>query len=140
MIRLPIRWSPYFVVVAVVMVLLTAVAWQIVDGLATSIQLSFADEQTEVFCDMVRNASEAVNQEPPDVDAAVGFLSYTHSYYPSGTKLRQESHIDRIVERSRWLAEAQIIDMLRVATGEDFGTDTDAWVREFGNHKVPDNE
>lgn len=123
-------------VTALVVVLIAVVAWQFAHGVRTSIQLSLADEQTEVFSEMVEKASAAIRREPPDVKAAVGFLGYAHHYYPSGTKQTAGSRLDRIVERSRSHAERQIIEMLRVATGTDRGTDPEAWIREFGNQAV----
>lgn len=123
-------------VTAVIVVLLAAVIWQFVDGMWTSIQLSFADEQREIFSEMVGKASEAIRLDPPDVKAAVGFLDYAHSYYPSGTKQTSGSRLDRIVERSRSLAELQIIEMLRVSSDADLGTDVEAWIRKFGNQAV----
>ena len=123
-------------VTAIVIVLFGVVSWQFVDGVWTSIQMSFADEQTEMFFEMVEKASEAIRREPPDVKAAVGFLEYAHNYYPSGTKQTAGSRLDRIVERSRSHAERQIIEMLRVVTDADLGTDVDVWIREFGNQEV----
>jgi hypothetical protein len=123
------------VLIAVVIAVLCALAaWQFARNTWMAIRLSFADEQTEIFSEMTAKATESLNREPPDVKAAVGFLEYTHSYYPSGTKQTHGSTLDRIVERSRSLAESRVIEMLRDATGVDHGTDTEAWVREFRDH------
>jgi hypothetical protein len=130
--------SSTIAVAAVIVVLCAVVAWQFVRGVWTSLQLSFADEQTEIFSEMVDKASEAIRREPPDVKAAVAFLDYTHSYYPSGTKQTSGSRLDRIVERSRSLAELRIVEMLRVATDADLGTDAESWIREFANQAVSD--
>ena len=122
------------IVIAAVITGLCAVAsWQFVRHAWMQIQLTFADEQTEIFSEMTDKASESLKREPPDVRAAVGFLEYTVSYYPSGSKQTHGSTLDRIVERSRSLAERRIIEMLRDATGEDVGTDAEAWIRKFGN-------
>jgi len=120
----------------VVVILCAVVAWQYVRWVRLSIEVSFANEQTEIFAQMADGASEAIQREPPDIRAAVEFLDYTHGYYPSGSKQTSGSQLDKIVERSPLLAELRIIEILRVATEADFGTDVDAWVREFGNEAV----
>jgi hypothetical protein len=58
------------------------------------------------------------------------------NYYPSGTKQASGSRLDRIVERSRSLAELRIIQMLKVATGTELGEDVDAWIREFSDEPI----
>lgn len=122
------------IVIAAVIAGLCAVAsWHFVRYAWLQIQLTFADEQTEIFSEMTDKASESLKREPPDISAAVGFLEYTVSYYPSGSKQTHGSTLDRIVERSRSLAERRMIEMLRDATGEDVGTDAEAWIRQFGN-------
>lgn len=125
-------------VAAVLVVLVGVVVWQYVDGAWTSIQLAFADEQTEIFSEMAGKASEAIRRDPPDLKAAVEYLEYAHGYYPSGTKQSSGSRLDGIVERSRLLAELRIIEMLRLATDTDLGTDPQDWIREYGNRAVPE--
>ncbi len=115
---------------------IAVLAWQVVDGLSKSIQISIADEQTKIFSEMVEKASDAIRREPPDLKAAVGYLKYAHNYYPSGTKQTVGSHLDRIVERARSNAERQMMEMLRVVTGVDLGTDVDTWSREFGTEAM----
>lgn len=125
------------ILIAAVITGLCAVAsWQYVLNVWMQIELSFANEQTEVFSEMSDKASESLRRDPPNVRAAVGFLEYTHSYYPSGTKQTHGSPLDRIVERSRSLAERRIIEMLRNATGKDVGMDPELWVREFGGPEM----
>ncbi len=104
---------------AVVLILCVVVVWQFVDRGWSSIQLALADEQTEIFDDMVAKASKSLAESPPDVQGALGYLQYAHFYYPSGTKQTKGSRLDRIVERCRSLAEMRIIQMLRDATGKD---------------------
>ena len=122
-------------IAATIAVLGGLVAWQFAREAWESIQISVADEQTEIFFEMVSKATDALDRQPPDVKAAVGFLEYTHSYYPSGTKQTVGSTLDRIVERSRLLAETRIVDMLRDATGEDHGADAEDWIRELRKHE-----
>ena len=124
------------ILVALTLVLFAVVAWHFVSDGWSSIQLSFADEQTEVFADMAVEACNSLEQSPPDVRAAVGFLQYAHNYYPSGTKQTAGSRLDRIVERSRLLAELRIIAMLKGTTGKDFGTDAELWIRELSGEPV----
>ena len=123
---------------AAIAVLFAGMAWQFARDAWKSIQISFADEQTEIFSEMVVKATDAINRQPPDVKAAVGFLEYTHRYYASGTKQTIGSTLDRIVERSRSLAESRIIEMLRDATGVDHGTDAEHWIRELRSHEETD--
>ena len=85
---------------------------------------------------MVSEATAALEQSPPDISAAVGYLEYLHNYYPSGTKQTEGSRLDEIVERSRDLAEAQIIERLRHTAESDFGSDTEKWIETFGKKPV----
>jgi hypothetical protein len=103
--------------------------WQSVSGVLTSIRVSHANEQTHIFDEMIEKATVASRQDPPNVRAAVSYLKYVNQYYPSGTKQTTGSQLDRIVERSRLNAERQIKDILRAATGSDFGEDVNDWVR-----------
>lgn len=84
-----------------------------------------------IFAQMVDQASEASQQMPPNVPAIISCLDYTHSYYPPGTKQTVGSPLDRIVERTRSMAERQIIGMLRQATNKDFGDDASDWIIEY---------
>ncbi len=111
------EWPEQLLIIAVIAALCTATAWQVGRINWMMIQLSFADEQTKVFTEMSAQAIEALKKQPPDVQAAVEFLEYTHGYYPSGTKQAHDTTLDRIVERSRSSAESRIIETLRAATG-----------------------
>ena len=105
---------------------------------STTIRISFAAEQTEIFEEMVTKASTSLRQSPPDTRAAVGYLQYAHSYYPSGTKQTEGSRLDQIIERCRDFSEARIIQMLREATGEDLGDDVERWISMFGEEPAVD--
>ncbi len=94
-----------------------------------SIHLSFANDQTQIFFEMTTEAERALSQEPPNVKSALGFLEYIVNYYPSGTKQTVGSTLDIIVERSRALAEARIIEKLRAKTGKNFGAGAEGWLR-----------
>jgi hypothetical protein len=69
------------------------------------VQIAFADEQTAIFDQMTRQTEES-----PTVD--LGYLEYTLSYYPSGTKQTKGSSLDRVVERARCCAVQEIIGIL----------------------------
>ena len=118
----------------VVVLLLAVIIWQAIGQAWSSLQLSFAAQQTEIFDDMVTKASQALGQTPPNVKAAVSYLVYTHRYYPSGTKQTRGSRLDGIVERCRSVAETRIIEMLRDATRKDLGNNMEDWVAEFGDN------
>lgn len=96
------------------------------------VRVALAEEQTEIFEEMVVKASAALSQTPPDVNAAIESLAYAHHYYPSGTKQVADSRLDRIVERTRTCAEQRVIDMLEQATGERRGRNAEAWIAALG--------
>lgn len=118
----------------VIIVLLGVVIWQVVNSVRSSIHLTFAAEQTEIFEDMVAQASQSLRRIPPDVGSAVSYLVYAHRYYPSGTKQPTGGRLDEVVERCRSLAEMAIIERLRSATGRDVGGNVEDWVAEFGDN------
>jgi hypothetical protein len=114
---------------AIIAVLIFIIAYQFMAALWRSIHLSFANDQTQIFCEMTTGAEQALAQEPPNIKSALGFLEYIVNYYPSGTKQTLGSTLDIIVERSRSLAEARILEKLRAKTGKDFGTNAQDWLR-----------
>ena len=114
---------------AITAVLILIIAIQFLAAMWGSIQLSFANDQTQIFCEMTTGAEQALAQEPPNIKSALGFLEYIVNYYPSGTKQTVGSTLDTIVERSRSLAEARIIEKLRAETGKDFGAKAEDWLR-----------
>jgi hypothetical protein len=112
----------------IIVVLVIVVALQLLNAVWTSIQTTMANEQTEVFCELVEDATKALEKKPPDVKRAMELLDYVHSYYPSGTKQKSGSALDRIVERARLQAEGQIVGTLRSVTGKDYGSSAEAWL------------
>lgn len=112
----------------IIVTLVIVVALQLLNSVWTSLQTSLADEQTEVFSELVEDATKALEQRPRDVKRALELLDYVHSYYPSGTKLKSGSTLDRIVERARLQAEGQIVGTLRSVTGKDYGSSAEAWL------------
>ncbi len=85
--------------------------------------IEFAEEQTRIFEDMRRQSRDMT------VPEAVRSLNYVVTYYPSGSKQRSGSKLDRIVERARASAIREIIAALRVKTGKDLGDDPAVWIR-----------
>jgi hypothetical protein len=90
-----------------------------------ALQVSFAEDQTDIFEDM---RVQALQAEP---EKAVDYLEYVVNYYTSGSKQVKGSKLDRIVERARRNAIAAIIAALRKKTGEDFGDDAQAWIDHY---------
>ncbi len=119
------KWSSRKSVV-VIALLAVVVALQLLNSLRTSLKTTFADEQTEVFSELAEDATTSLKQEPPDVERALELLDYVRSYYPSGTKQKTGSTLDRIVERARLQAEGQIVGTLRSVTGKDYGSSAEA--------------
>jgi hypothetical protein len=125
--------SQTIAVTAIVVLLNTVVAGQFGYIVWTSIQLSFADEQTMIFTEMVESTSEALRRKPPDMETAVDCLDYIRNYYPSGTTQTTGSRLDRIVERSRVSAESQVFEMIRISTDTELDTSPEASIRSFLN-------
>ena len=115
----------------IVLVFGGVIAWGVNAHFASSLHLAFADEQTEIFQQMVARTSSALAESPPNLGVAIGCLQYTEQYYPSGTKQSSGSALDNIVERTRSLAVRQIVDMLRRATGEDLGAEPGPWIERY---------
>jgi hypothetical protein len=104
-----------------------AVAWW--QYLPLSLRIAFADEQTEIF-DAMR--SQALAGDPTH---AAHCLQYVVTYYPPGTKQAQSSPLNRIVERSRARATADIIAHLRATTHTDLGAAPEPWIRQYAKQQ-----
>lgn len=89
----------------------------------TGLEAVFAAEQTSIFEDMRTQALTTDN-----VDQAIGSLEYAVGYYPSGTKQRVGTSLDRVVERRRRSAVREMIAHLRHITDQNFGDDTTVWI------------
>jgi hypothetical protein len=90
------------------------------------IQASFADEQTEIFDETRVRALQATS--PPDI---AGYLEYAVYYYPSGTKQRARTKLDRVVERYRTAVVRDIVAHLRHTTGQDLGESPEPWIQKY---------
>ena len=62
---------------------------------------------------------------------AADCLQYVVNYYPSGTKQPTGSRLDRIVERERKQVIGEIINYLRIKTGESLGEDPEIWIEKY---------
>ncbi len=119
-------------ILTVLLSLATAsLAYMAFHSLVLSVQTSFANEQTEIYYEMLENSRDA---EPEDI---VGYLDYTVGYYPSGTKQTAGSALDRTVERVRADVVARIIAILRERTGEDLGDDPKDWIEAWKEPREP---
>jgi hypothetical protein len=92
-----------------------------------AIRVAWASEQARIFDEMRMGALQS------DAADAAGCLQYVVGYYPSGTKQETGSRLDRMVEREREAAIRDIVVYLRTRTGEDLGTNPEAWVRKYAN-------
>jgi len=95
------------------------------------IEIMFADEQTSIF-DEMRTQAEQVTS----VDEIVGSLQYVVHYYPSGTKQRPGTRLDRIVERHRAAVVRAILVHLRQVTGQDLGDDPELWIEAHQQRRL----
>jgi hypothetical protein len=83
---------------------------------------AFANEQIKIFDDMREKALQH------DTVEASGCLSYVINYYPSGTKQKEGSPLDLVVERARSSAVKDIVRYLRRTSEKDLGGDPSAWI------------
>jgi hypothetical protein len=58
-------------------------------------------------------------------------LRYVISYYPSGSKQRTGSKLDRVVERHRTAVVRDIVAHLRRTTGQDLGEGPEPWIQKY---------
>ena len=89
------------------------------------LRLAFASEQVHIFDEM---RDKALHSDAP---GAAGCLEYVVNYYPSGTKQETGSRLDRMVESARLQSAREILDYLRIKTGEDLGTDPEPWIKKY---------
>ena len=93
-----------------------------------TIQVVWADEQTEIFDEM---RTRALAGTPAD---AADCLGYIVSYYPSDSKQEPGSRLDQMVEHERARAIRDIVAYLRTKTGEDLGESPEAWIQKYAKH------
>ena len=90
------------------------------------LEVAFARGQVTTF-----EVMRASSQTETNANKIAEALEYVINYYPSGSKQRQRSSLDSIVETARSNAVTAIISRLRMTTGKDFGTDPNAWLKEY---------
>jgi hypothetical protein len=114
------------VVLAVLCDLLAFVSGSLLFGYAPlKLRLAFASEQVHIFDEMRDKALHS------DASGAAGCLEYVVNYYPSGMKQAPGSRLDRMVESARGQSVRAILGYLRTKTGEDLGTDPEAWIKKY---------
>lgn len=113
----------------VALLLAILLGWQSWNYVRLKIEVVFAEEQTQIFQDM---REQALGGSP---SGAAESLAYVVNYYPSGSKQREGSRLDRVVERARAATEREIISNLRQTTGEDLGTKPEAWIEKYAKNK-----
>ena len=100
------------------------VCWAFADLFVTKAKIVRAEERTAIFDKLAEEA------ELGSVATAVASLDQVVGYEPSGMN-RADSPLDRMAERSRRSAVARIVAALRKKTGQDYGDDPKAWLREL---------
>jgi hypothetical protein len=103
--------------------------WQSWNYIRLRVEVSLAEEQARTFEEARIKAMET------SVTEAAGLLDYIQYYYPSGSKQRVGSHLDRMVELARANASRDIVNYLRLKTGEDLGPKPEAWIKKYAKNK-----
>lgn len=113
----------------VALLLAILLGWQTWNHARLKIEIAFAEEQTRIFEDM---RQQALGGSPSGATEA---LAYVVSYYPTGSKQREGSRLDKVVERARASVIGDIISELRQKTGEDLGAKPEAWIEKYAKNK-----
>lgn len=103
--------------------------WQSWNHARLKLEVAFAEEQTSIFEQMRQQAIEG------SPSGAAESLAYVVNYYPSGTKQREGSRLDSVVERMRGCVVRDIISHLRQKTGEELGEKPEAWIEKYAKNK-----
>ena len=119
--------APISTLSLVILFLVILSGWQSWNYGRLKIEVAFAEEQTHIFEAMRR---QALKGNPLD---AAKSLEYVVDYYPSGTKQRAGSPLDKVVERMRFRVIADIILHLRQKTGEDLGEKPETWIEKYAH-------
>jgi ABC-type phosphate/phosphonate transport system permease subunit len=109
--------------------LLFILGWQSWNYARLHLEVVFAEDQTQIFDDMRQKALQT------DAIGAAESLEYVVNYYPSGSKQRTGSRLDKVVERERASVTHDIISYLRQKTGEDLGENPEAWIKKYAKDK-----
>ena len=94
-----------------------------------SLQVAFADDQVDIIEYIKIKALESDPSQNPS--GTVDFLEAIVQYYPSGTKQRSGSKLDRIVENVRKAAVREVIAFLRDKLKIDLGDDPQKWIEHY---------
>ena len=114
--------------ISLIVLLAILLGWQSWNHARLKIEVAFAEEQTRIFQQMHQQAMEG------SPSGAAESLAYVVNHYPSGTKQREGSRLDSVVERMRSCAVRDIISHLRQKTGEDLGEKPEAWIEKYAKN------
>jgi len=103
--------------------------WQSWNHARLKIEVAFAEEQTRIFEDLRQQAVGG------SASGAAEALAYVVNYYPTGTKQRKGSRLDKVVERARASVVGDIISQLRQKAGEDLGAKPEVWIEKYAKNK-----
>lgn len=98
--------------------------------ISLKLHVVFAMDQIKVF-ESAMNASRTAS-----VGEVAEYLRVTRDYYPSGTKQKQGSQLDWLVEEIRRMAMGAIINELRHKTSSDLGNEPGVWIDKYGDKKT----
>lgn len=87
---------------------------------------ALAEEQTRMFEECRTKAFQS--KHPEEI---VELIRSAQSYYPSGFRQKNGSHLDGMVERARRLAVDDMIRHLTLTTGLELGNDPQSWIERF---------
>jgi len=120
---------PIIIVSLLVIVCLATAGYSYFQYALLQLHVAFAEGQTVYFEEDRRRA--LASNSPDEI---VALMESTVNYYPSGTKQPTGTRVDRIVERARNLAAADMILRLKQVTGLDLGKDPAKWIEK--HHKT----
>lgn len=103
-------------VIAVIFLFVVTFGWLILLSLNSYVTTAFAEEQVRIFLEMRNKAASTSTVN------AVQCLEYAVNHYPSGTKQKSGSRLDKLVESVRQDVCEQIMTMLKARTGKQINT------------------
>lgn len=104
--------------------LVTSVAL-FLDYAPLKVRVALASEQVHIFHEMRERALRST------VTDAAQCLQYVVGYYPSGSKQKPGSRLDGLVESARADSVREIVSYLHAKTGEDLGSNPEAWIQRY---------
>ena len=86
-----------------------------------------AVDQIEIYDSMALQSNNAT------VEDIISHLELTVKYYPTGTKQKTGSRLDKIVENNRAKSIEKIIEILKTKTKDNLGSDPEIWIAKYKN-------